>query len=185
MHTFQRRSNAIQIIAMQHIKHSYERLVYSKEWCTIFKGRKMNRSCLCVCFATVKLLLNVSDVILQCFTINAQFIRVNLPCFVSNICTLYKHLFFRWIRFHMQLFRQQLRSKSTCRMNILLLLVVRQLWKPLKPFPNKSWFLPVCSTSLLKTLREKEKLLVTSVFYLFDKLCAVFINLRICSLQTL
>ena len=32
------------------------------------------------------------------------------------------------------------------------------------PFPNKPWFLQVCSTSLLKTLREKEKLLVMSNF---------------------
>ena len=31
-------------------------------------------------------------------------------------------------------------------------------------FPNKPWFLRVCSTSLLKTLREKEKLLVTTSF---------------------
>ena len=30
------------------------------------------------------------------------------------------------------------------------------------PFPNKPWFLRVCSTSLLKTLWEKEKLLVMS-----------------------
>ena len=42
------------------------------------------------------------------------------------------------------------------------------------PFPNKPWFLCICSTNLLKTLREKEKLLRTSnfsfspsVFYLF------------------
>ena len=34
----------------------------------------------------------------------------------------------------------------------------------LNPFPNKSWFLRVCSTSLLKALWEKEKLLVTSNF---------------------
>ena len=34
----------------------------------------------------------------------------------------------------------------------------------LNPFPNKPWFLCVCSTSLLKTLWEKEKLLVTSNF---------------------
>ena len=34
----------------------------------------------------------------------------------------------------------------------------------LNPFPNNPWFLPVCSTSLLKTLCEKEKLLVTSSF---------------------
>ena len=32
------------------------------------------------------------------------------------------------------------------------------------PFPNKPWFLRVCSTSLLKTLWKKEKLLVTSNF---------------------
>ena len=29
------------------------------------------------------------------------------------------------------------------------------------PFPNKPWFLRVCSTSLLKTMWEKEKLCVT------------------------
>ena len=32
------------------------------------------------------------------------------------------------------------------------------------PCPNKPWFLRVCSTTLLKTLGEKEKLLVTSNF---------------------
>ena len=32
-------------------------------------------------------------------------------------------------------------------------------------FQNKPWILCVCSTSLLKTLKEKEKLLVTSNFY--------------------
>ena len=32
------------------------------------------------------------------------------------------------------------------------------------PFPNKPWFLRACSKSLLKTLWEKEKLLVTSNF---------------------
>ena len=44
----------------------------------------------------------------------------------------------------------------------------------LNPFPNKPWFSRVCSSSLLKTLCEKEKMLVTSnfsfsqhVFYLF------------------
>ena len=54
------------------------------------------------------------------------------------------------------------------------------------PFPNKPWFLRVCSTSLLKTLREKEKLLVMSnfsfshsVFYLLGELSAVFIKLEI------
>ena len=34
----------------------------------------------------------------------------------------------------------------------------------INPFPKKPWFLRVCSTSLLKTLWEKEKLLITSNF---------------------
>ena len=36
---------------------------------------------------------------------------------------------------------------------------------PFNPLPNKPWFLRVCSTSLLKTLLEKKKLLVTSNFF--------------------
>ena len=54
------------------------------------------------------------------------------------------------------------------------------------PFKNKPLFLLVCSTSLLKTLREKEKLLVTSnfsfshsVFYPFGELSAIFIKFEI------
>ena len=54
------------------------------------------------------------------------------------------------------------------------------------PFPNKPWFLRVCCTSLLKTLLEKEKLLVTSnfsfshsVFYLFGELSAIFVKFKI------
>ena len=54
------------------------------------------------------------------------------------------------------------------------------------PFPNKPWFLRVCSTSFLKTPWKKEKLLVTSnfsfshsVFYLFDGLSAIFIEFEI------
>ena len=54
------------------------------------------------------------------------------------------------------------------------------------PFPNKPWFLHVCSTSLLKTLWEKEKLLVMSdfsffhsVFYPFEELSSVFIKFEI------
>ena len=53
--------------------------------------------------------------------------------------------------------------------------------KTVNPFPNKPRFLRVCNTSLLKTLREKEKLLVTSnfsfshsVFYPFGELYAIF-----------
>ena len=40
-------------------------------------------------------------------------------------------------------------------------------WSSFNPFPNKPWFLRVCSTSLLKTLWEKKKLLVTSNFFFF------------------
>ena len=53
-------------------------------------------------------------------------------------------------------------------------------------FPNKHWLLRVCSTSLLKTLWEKEKLLVTSnfsfshsVFNPFGELSAIFIKFKI------
>ena len=53
----------------------------------------------------------------------------------------------------------------------------------LNPFPNKPWFLRVFPVSLLKTLREKEKLLVTSnfsfshsVFYPFREVSAIFIK---------
>ena len=56
----------------------------------------------------------------------------------------------------------------------------------INPFPNKPWFLHVCSLSLLKTLWEKEKLLVTSnfsffhsVFYPFGVLSAIFITFEI------
>ena len=54
------------------------------------------------------------------------------------------------------------------------------------PFPNKPWIFSVCSTSLLKTLWEKEKLLVTSnfsfshsVFYSFRELSAIVIKFKI------
>ena len=54
------------------------------------------------------------------------------------------------------------------------------------PFPNKPWFLLVYSTCLLKTMWEKEKLLITSnfsfsriVFYPFGELSAIFIKFEI------
>ena len=56
----------------------------------------------------------------------------------------------------------------------------------INPFPNKPWFLHVCSTSLLKTLWEKEKLLVTSnfsfshsVFNPFGQLFSIFLKFEI------
>ena len=62
----------------------------------------------------------------------------------------------------------------------------------LNPFPNKPWFLRVCSSRLLKTLWEKEKLLGTnnfsfshSVWYLFEELSAIFIRLKLLSANSL
>ena len=56
------------------------------------------------------------------------------------------------------------------------------------PFANKPWFLRVCSLSLLKTLWEKEKLLIMSnfsfshsIFCPFGELTAIFINFKIVS----
>ena len=56
----------------------------------------------------------------------------------------------------------------------------------LNPFPNKPWFLRFYSSNLLKTLRVKEKLLVTSnfsfslsVFYLFGEPSAIFSKIEI------
>ena len=60
------------------------------------------------------------------------------------------------------------------------------------PFPNKPWFSRVCSTSLLKTLWEKEKLLIRSnssfsqsVFYPFWRTFCHFHQTQNCHLQTL
>ena len=60
------------------------------------------------------------------------------------------------------------------------------------PFPNKPWFLRVCSRSLLKTLWEKEKLLEASnfyfshsVFYPFKELSAISSNLKLSSASSL
>ena len=56
----------------------------------------------------------------------------------------------------------------------------------LNPFPDKPCFLPAWSTSPLKTLWEKEKLLVTSnfsfshsVYYLYGEVSAIFIKFEI------
>ena len=59
------------------------------------------------------------------------------------------------------------------------------------PFPNKPWFLRVCSTSLMKTLWEKEKLLVKSnfsfslsVFSKFDNFLPFSSNLKLSSAKS-
>ena len=59
------------------------------------------------------------------------------------------------------------------------------------PFQNKPWFLRICSTSLLKTLWETEKLLVTSnfsfphsVFYPSEELSVIVIKFEIVVCKT-
>lgn len=49
----------------------------------------MNRNCLCVCLATMRLLVNVYHVILQRFTIFERFIIFKLPCFATSIYTFF------------------------------------------------------------------------------------------------
>ena len=68
--------------------------------------------------------------------------------------------------------------------------LLQVLW--IDPFPNKPWILHAWSISLLKTLWEKEKLLVTSnfsfshsVFYLFWITFRHFHQIWNCRLQTL
>ena len=90
MHTIQMRPNAIKIIAMQRTTirtNTVQRFVCSHEWCTIFKGCKTSRSCLCVCCATMRLLLNMLNIIVQRFTIIARFISFNLPCCATSMYT--------------------------------------------------------------------------------------------------
>ena len=75
-----------------------------------------------------------------------------------------------------------------------------QIWKTnrtlvfshITSFTNKPWFLCVCCTSLLKTLWEKKKLLLTSnfsfshsVFFSFGELSVIFHQNQNCCLQTL
>ena len=53
------------------------------------------------------------------------------------------------------------------------------------PFPNKPWFLRVCSTLLFKTQWEKEKLLLMSNFSFSHSVFYPFEELSNCRLQTL
>ena len=68
---------------------------------------------------------------------------------------------------------------------------LNNIWCRFNSFPNKPWFLRVCNTSLLKTLGEKEKLLVTSNFSISQcflpiwKTFCHFYQIQNCRLQTL
>ena len=87
----------------------------------------------------------------------------------------------------LQYLERRFNSKSA-KLTGTIIMIVQQVDEVItfNPFPNKPWLLRVCSTSLLKTLREKKKLLVTSnfffshiVFYPFVEISAIFIKLEI------
>ena len=66
------------------------------------------------------------------------------------------------------------------------LIKARIVRKRVNPFPNKALSLSVCTTSLLKTLCQKEKLLLMSnfsfshgIFYPFGESSTMFIKLKI------
>ena len=73
----------------------------------------------------------------------------------------------------------------------MLLLSASIILPVIKPFPDKPWFLRVCSTSLLKTLWKKEKSIETSnfsffhiVFYpIWRTFCHLY-HIQECRLQT-
>lgn len=88
-------TTCIQLIS-ESIQRILQCFVFLQEWCPILKGRKMNCCCLRMCYTIMRLLLNVSHLILQRSTITARFIGFNLPCFAPYIIyTLYKHCRFR------------------------------------------------------------------------------------------
>ena len=82
-------------------------------------------------------------------------------------------------------FQRYLGRKETI-LVIIIVLLSQNVFSPFNPFPNKPWFLHVCMPSLLKTLWEKEKLLIMSnfsfshsVFSPFSELSAIFIRFEI------
>lgn len=86
-YTIHTRPNAIHIFALQRTNISTDVLqifVYSQERCMIFKDRMINCSCLCVCCATMRLLLKMSNVILQ-FYYHCKFYRFQFPCFAISV----------------------------------------------------------------------------------------------------
>lgn len=74
--------NAIRIIAMQctYISTNFlQRFVYSQDRFLNFNDHKMNQSCVCVCCATIRMMLSVSPVILQRFTILDKSFGLSFP----------------------------------------------------------------------------------------------------------
>ena len=81
-----------------------------------------------------------------------------------------------------------LHSRDSCPTSLIYWFVKKkeEMYATFNPFPNKPWFLRVCIISLLKTLWEKEKLLIMSnfsfahsVFCPFQEYSATFIKFRI------
>lgn len=88
IHTLQ---NATQIIEMQSTNigtNVLQRSTYLQDRCTIFKDHEINSSCLCLCCATMKLLLKMTLVILPRYTTNAMFIDFSLHA-LPLVCTGY------------------------------------------------------------------------------------------------
>lgn len=96
MHIIQTQPDAIGIIAMQRTNiyntNFLQSFVYSQERCTIFKDSKIHWSCLCVCYTTMRLFLNVSNVILKRSTINVS-VLFQFPCFATSVYILDTELF--------------------------------------------------------------------------------------------
>ena len=79
-----------------------------------------------------------------------------------------------------------LQVSGWCRSHIVGFWGYNFIFRMFNPFSNKPWFLRVCNTILLKTLWEKEKLLVMSNFPFFQstfypsvELYAIFIKFEI------
>ena len=123
-----------------------------------------------------------------------------LPSWKTSILTLQKTAFENMegkgenaANQHFLLFQQCFLSFQiqflNCESSMICFLLMLSIWTfyfLVNLFQNKPWFLHVCSKSHLKTLWEKEKLLVTSnfsfshnVFYPFGKLSAIFIKCEI------
>ena len=111
----------------------------------------------------------------------------HLQLFLQCFLTFQNHISFFWsdLICSLQMFSIWI-SLKICPLVMSKNLTSQKILSFINSFPNKPCFLRVCSTSLLKTLREKEKLLVTSnfsfshsVFYRLRELCVIFIKFEI------
>ena len=144
---------------MKILCHSLNLLVTSEEYCPQFLHFIFNLSALQMSEQEIETVLDKSMVLFR---------------FLQE-----KDVFERYYKQHLA--RRLLLNKSVSddsEKNMISKLKVDKTCSYFNPFPNKPWFLCVWSTSLLKTLWENEKLLITSnfsffhsVFYPFWKHC--------------